>query len=159
MSILAWLHADEPASLPVVPSCVNERSLLTAPVDSDSPDARTSHPADKTMPRPAVRNDEAETDRMDKGPTQRALGAAENGSGSGIRWGAAAMPLAMTFFAIALVWLSIGLHLRQERAQYELAAEQDSRNLARGFGENINRMVEGVEQVLKLVRASYTNPR
>jgi signal transduction histidine kinase/DNA-binding NarL/FixJ family response regulator len=74
---------------------------------------------------------------------------------AGIRRGAAAMPVIMSFAAILVVWLSIGFHLRQERTQYERGAEQDSGNLARGFGENINRTIEGVEQIIKLLRIAF----
>ena len=57
--------------------------------------------------------------------------------------------------AIGLVWISITIHLIQERSQAQRDAVQDSGNLARGFGENVNRIIEGVDQNLKILRATY----
>ena len=64
-------------------------------------------------------------------------------------------PYLMVALAIGLVWISIASHLAQERAQAERGAVQDSGNLARGFGENVNRIIEGVDQNLKILRATY----
>jgi signal transduction histidine kinase/DNA-binding response OmpR family regulator len=71
----------------------------------------------------------------------------------------AVVPLVLVLLAISLVWAGIGVHLVQERAQVERDAIQDGGNLARGFGENINRMIEGVDQIIKVLRAAYAqNP-
>lgn len=66
----------------------------------------------------------------------------------------------MILLAIILVWVSIVTHLVQERSQDALNAYQDSGNLARGFGENINRIIEGFDRNLKLLRAAHAlNPQ
>ncbi len=64
-------------------------------------------------------------------------------------------PAILIVGAISMVWVAILLNLARERDQVEQAAYQDSGNLARGFGENINRMIEGTDQTLKLLRAAY----
>ncbi len=70
-----------------------------------------------------------------------------------------AVPVVLVLLVITLVWVSISVHLFQERAQDEAAAIQDSGNLARGFSENINRLIEGVDQIIKVLRAAYAqNP-
>ncbi|MGI4955741.1 MAG: ATP-binding protein [Janthinobacterium lividum] len=63
--------------------------------------------------------------------------------------------LGLVIVLIAMIWVGIGVHLSQERAQVEQAAWQDTGNLARGFGESINRTVEAVDQVMLTIRALY----
>jgi signal transduction histidine kinase/DNA-binding response OmpR family regulator len=65
------------------------------------------------------------------------------------------LPVVIMSLAVALVWTGIGVHLVQERTHDKRAAQQDGGNLARGFGENINRTIEGVNQIIKLLRAVY----
>ena len=66
------------------------------------------------------------------------------------------MPILLILLASGLVWASVAIHLVEERRQDERAAQTDGGNLARGFGENINRTIDGVEQIMKLLRIAYT---
>ena len=65
------------------------------------------------------------------------------------------VPVILVLLTTALLWVGISVHLLQERTQAASAAQQDGGNLARGFGENINRTIEGVDQIIKLLRAVY----
>ena len=58
----------------------------------------------------------------------------------------------MIALPIVLVWASIFSHLEQERALSERAAIEDATNLARGFGENVQRLIDGVDQLVKVLR-------
>ena len=64
-------------------------------------------------------------------------------------------PFLPVIMAILLVWVSIAAHLVQEHRQDEQAAIEGTSNLARGFGENVNRTIEGVEQVMMILRNAY----
>ena len=64
-------------------------------------------------------------------------------------------PFLPVIMAILLVWASIAAHLVQEHRQDEQAAIENTSNLARGFGENVNRTIEGVEQVMMILRNAY----
>ena len=59
--------------------------------------------------------------------------------------------------AIALIWVSIAAHLRQEHAQYQEAAYAQVDNIARGFGESITRTIEAIDQFEIMLRALYRN--
>ena len=66
-----------------------------------------------------------------------------------------ASPLLLAMLAISLVWISIGAHLYQEHAENRASAIENTGNLARGFGENVNRTIEGVDQIMKVLRNAY----
>jgi len=57
--------------------------------------------------------------------------------------------------AIALIWGGISAQLYEEYHREVAGAEQNSGNLARGFAEHINRTIEGVDQVLLLLRGAF----
>ncbi len=57
--------------------------------------------------------------------------------------------------AIVLVWASIAAHLWVEWDQANRSAIENSGNLARGFSENVSRTIEGVDQVLKILRNTH----
>jgi len=62
----------------------------------------------------------------------------------------------LVVLAIALIWTSIAAHLWQEHAQDEAAAIENASNLARGFGENVKGIVDGIDQDLLILRRVYT---
>ncbi len=61
----------------------------------------------------------------------------------------------LVLLVISVVWIGIGLNLRQERAQIERDAWVEADNLARGFAESTRRTVEAADQVLRTVRTVY----
>ncbi|MCX7381784.1 MAG: ATP-binding protein [Alphaproteobacteria bacterium] len=61
----------------------------------------------------------------------------------------------LVLLVISVVWIGIGLNLRQERAQIERDAWGEVDNLARGFAESTRRTVEAADQVLRTVRTVY----
>lgn len=61
----------------------------------------------------------------------------------------------LVVLTVALIWIVLGLQLRQEQRQYEQSANQNASNLARGFAESINRTVDAIEQVMFTIRAFY----
>ena len=61
-------------------------------------------------------------------------------------------PLFLIVIPIVLVWVSIVSHLDQERTLSEQAGLEDAANLARGFGENVDRMIDGADQLLRVLR-------
>ena len=61
----------------------------------------------------------------------------------------------LVVLVISVVWVGIGLNLRQERAQIERDAWIEADNLARGFAESTRRTVEAADQVLRTVRTVY----
>ncbi len=63
--------------------------------------------------------------------------------------------LGLVGLVVLLVWASIGLLLKQEHELLEQSAWTNTGNLARGFGESINRTVESVDQVMLTIRALY----
>ena len=65
------------------------------------------------------------------------------------------LPLLSIVLAIALLWTGIGLHLWREHEQDRDGAIENTGNLARGFGENVTRTIEGVDQLLKTLRNVY----
>jgi signal transduction histidine kinase/DNA-binding NarL/FixJ family response regulator len=69
--------------------------------------------------------------------------------------GQQAGPWLVAVLAVAVIWASLAFHLLAERAHDERAAIESIDNLARGFGEHINRTIEGVDQVLRLLRNAY----
>jgi signal transduction histidine kinase/ActR/RegA family two-component response regulator len=61
--------------------------------------------------------------------------------------------------ALIAIWSGVAFELREDYRRDATAAVQDSGNLARGFGENVRRMIEAVDQVMLLLRAAYAaNP-
>lgn len=68
---------------------------------------------------------------------------------------ATAVQLGVTLGIVILIWGSIILHLHQGWALTERAAWAEADNLARGFGESIDRTVESVDQVMLTIRALY----
>jgi signal transduction histidine kinase/AmiR/NasT family two-component response regulator len=62
---------------------------------------------------------------------------------------------AFVAFALAVVWLAIGFHLKEERREAEQAAIRDTGNLVRGFDENIARTFEAIDQILLFVREAH----
>ncbi len=61
-------------------------------------------------------------------------------------------PLFLVVLPLVLVWLAITSQLAQERRFSEQAGIENGANLARGFGENVERMIDGVDQILRLLR-------
>ncbi len=64
--------------------------------------------------------------------------------------------------ALMAIWATVFLQLQEEYARETLAAERDGSNLARGFGEHINRTIESVDQTMLILRAAFAageNPR
>ncbi len=61
-------------------------------------------------------------------------------------------PLFLIVLPLVLLWVSIASHLIQEREQSERAGMDNAANLARGFGENVERMIDGADQLLKVLR-------
>ena len=61
-------------------------------------------------------------------------------------------PLFIVVLPLVLVWTSTFSHLEQERVLSEKAAIEDAANLARGFAENVQRMIDGVDQLIKVIR-------
>ncbi len=61
-------------------------------------------------------------------------------------------PLFLIVLPLVLLWVSIASHLIQEREQNERAGMDNAANLARGFGENVERMIDGADQLLKVLR-------
>src|SRR5262245_41348890 len=56
---------------------------------------------------------------------------------------------------IALVWVSTIFHLQSERANIELAAVQNSSNLAGAFEEHLSRSLNEIDRSIKIIRANY----
>ena len=56
---------------------------------------------------------------------------------------------------IGLIWVSLNFHLDVERSAAESAAVQNSRNLARAFGEHLSRSLSDIDRSLKVMRRSY----
>ncbi len=61
-------------------------------------------------------------------------------------------PILPVALAIVLVWGSIATHLWVEWDLANAAAVENTGNLARGFAENVSRTIEGVDQMLKILR-------
>ncbi len=61
-------------------------------------------------------------------------------------------PLFLIVLPLVLVWLAIATQLAQERVFSEQAGIENGANLARGFGENVERMIDGADQLLKVLR-------
>ncbi len=61
-------------------------------------------------------------------------------------------PLFLIVVPIVLVWVSIVSHLDQERALSEQAGQENAANLARGFAEDVERTIDGTDQLLKVLR-------
>lgn len=69
----------------------------------------------------------------------------------------AALPqLALLVLVLSVIWSGIWVHLAQERQQAEATAWQDASNLAHGYGETISRTIDGVDQVMLLIRVLYS---
>ncbi len=65
----------------------------------------------------------------------------------------------VVLLALLGIWTELAVELREQYRRDTIAAEQESGNLARGFGENVNRMIESVDQIMLLLRAAYAaNP-
>lgn len=62
------------------------------------------------------------------------------------------MPLFLILLPILVVWITIVSHLAQERRLSERAGIENAANLARGFGENVQRLIDGVDQLIKVLR-------
>ncbi len=61
--------------------------------------------------------------------------------------------------AIALLWLGIGLHLSQERRQFERAAWNNANGVSHGFNESVSRTIEALDQVMMMIRSLYRADR
>ena len=77
--------------------------------------------------------------------TRRRVRAGVGGAGS----------LGLVLFTLTLIWAGFAGFVWNERAVTAAAVARDTGNLARGFAEHVNRTIEGVEQVMLLLRAAY----
>ncbi len=65
----------------------------------------------------------------------------------------------LVVLALTLIWAGFSLFIWNDRATTAAEVTRDTRNLSRGFAEHVNRTIEGVEQVMLLLRAAYAaNP-
>jgi signal transduction histidine kinase/CheY-like chemotaxis protein len=62
---------------------------------------------------------------------------------------------AFVLFAIGIIWIGIYTRLLREYEQAETDAYQQTRNLAHGSADNLQRTLEGIDQTLILVRDAY----
>jgi signal transduction histidine kinase/CheY-like chemotaxis protein len=61
--------------------------------------------------------------------------------------------------ALVLLWGGVWLHLGEVRRQAERSAQNDADNLARSLEQNIIRSIEGADQMLRFLQATYAgNP-
>ncbi|MFO1028453.1 MAG: ATP-binding protein [Acetobacteraceae bacterium] len=67
--------------------------------------------------------------------------------------------MTLTLVALAIVWGSIAVSLHSQYKATMLDAWRDADNLTRAFGENIARIVDGVDQTLINVRDHYQHDR
>ena len=58
---------------------------------------------------------------------------------------------------LALVWLGLLFHLDQRRAGEVVQARRDVLNLSIALAEQVSRMIEGVDQVMRLIEADYAD--
>jgi PAS domain S-box-containing protein len=63
--------------------------------------------------------------------------------------------LGLVLMTLALIWLGFGLFIWSDRSASHADVTRDTTNLSRGFAEHVNRTIEGVEQVMLLLRAAY----
>src|SRR5262245_23355518 len=56
---------------------------------------------------------------------------------------------------IGLVWVTTIFHLQNERTNIELAAVQNSSNLAGAFEEHLSRTLNEIDRSIKIIRANY----
>ncbi len=66
-----------------------------------------------------------------------------------------ATSIAVMALALGVIWSTVTAELWSQYHRDERGPVQDSGNLARGFGENVNRMIEAVDQIMLLLRAAY----
>jgi PAS domain S-box-containing protein len=67
-------------------------------------------------------------------------------------------PLLVLGFAIviaAAIWAAIAYHIREERQTAIVSAEKDVVNLALAVDENLSRLVESVDQIIRVLRGEY----
>src|SRR6266478_199009 len=67
-------------------------------------------------------------------------------------------PLLVLVFAVvvaAAVWAAIAYHIREQRQAAITVAEKDVTNLALAVDENLSRLVESVDQILRVLRSEY----
>ncbi len=64
-------------------------------------------------------------------------------------------PLRLVLLTLVLIWMGFGLFVWSDRSIADDDVKRDSGNLSRGFAEHVNRTIEGVEQVMLLLRAAY----
>ncbi|MCJ2040113.1 PAS domain S-box protein [Methylobacterium sp. J-059] len=58
---------------------------------------------------------------------------------------------------LALVWLGLLFHLEQRREGEMLQARRDVLNLSIALAEQVSRLIEGVDQVMRLIEADYAD--
>ena len=61
------------------------------------------------------------------------------------------------FVFLALVWLGLLFHLDQRRQGEVLQARRDVLNLSIALAEQVSRLIEGVDQVMRLIEADYAD--
>src|SRR3954452_7107197 len=54
-----------------------------------------------------------------------------------------------------VTWMAIAYHVREERQTAIVAAERDVSNLALAVDENLSRLIESVDQILRVLRGEY----
>jgi PAS domain S-box-containing protein len=67
-------------------------------------------------------------------------------------------PLLVLGFAIviaAATWAAIAYHIREERQAAIASAEKDVANLALAVDENLSRLIESVDQIIRVLRGEY----
>jgi two-component system sensor histidine kinase/response regulator len=67
-------------------------------------------------------------------------------------------PLLVLAFAVvvaAVTWAAIAYHIREERQAAIVAAEKDVSNLALAVDENLSRLIESVDQIIRVLRGEY----
>lgn len=80
--------------------------------------------------------------------------------GAGFRWllaGEALLQLGLIVVMIAVVWISIALHLAQQRQEVAQRASRDSANLAHAAAESIGQTIAGVDDALRFMEAVYAS--
>ena len=63
--------------------------------------------------------------------------------------------LAFAAVCVAAVWIAIVYHLREAKDNAIAGAEKDVTNLALAFDENLSRLIESADQILRVVRTEY----
>ena len=58
---------------------------------------------------------------------------------------------------LALVWIGLLFHLEQRRQGEVVQARRDVLNLSIALAEQVSRLIEGVDQVMRLIEADYTD--